>query len=158
MKNFPGQGKVREVWFKYGKLAKHCKISGKSQGILKFCQNWDVYGSLRNFQKLINLRKIVIIVLLNDIKILRISLLPRLFDKKFQAVFEKKTEEYASCSVINEKGPFWKIWWLRAAFENIWKIGKSHGKVREFWNRKWVVTLNHEVTKQWWNFTKCIHS
>ena len=35
MKIFPGQGKVREVWFESGKLAK----IGKSQGISKFCQN-----------------------------------------------------------------------------------------------------------------------
>ena len=27
------------------------------------------------------------------------------------------------------------------AVENVWKMVKSEGKVREFWNKKWVATL-----------------
>ena len=62
---------------------------------------------------------------------------------KFQAVFEKKTEECASNSVINEtKGPSWNIWWQRAAVENVWKMVKSHGKVIE-------KSGNFEIENEW---------
>ena len=57
--------------------------------------------------------------------------LTRMLYFKFQAVFVKKTEECASCSVINEiKVLSWKIVWLRTAIENVWKMvksGKSQG-------------------------------
>ena len=62
---------------------------------------------------------------------------------KFQAVFEKKTEEWASCSVINEiKGPSWNIWWQRASVENVWKMVKSQGKVME-------KSRNFETENEW---------
>ena len=45
-------------------------------------------------------------------------------------MFEKKTEECASCTVINEiKVLSWKIWWLRTAVEKVWKMVKNEGKV-----------------------------
>ena len=79
---------------------------------------------------------IVFIVLLMTFKFSVLCIpdcLTRMLYFKFQAVFEKMTEECASCSVINEiKGPSWNIWWLRADIENIWKMVKSQGKVREF--------------------------
>ena len=50
MKNFPGQGKVREFWFESGKLEKLTKVREKS-GNFKISENLDGYGSLFNFQK-----------------------------------------------------------------------------------------------------------
>ena len=62
---------------------------------------------------------------------------------KFQVMFEKKTEECARCSVINElKVLFWKIWWLRVAVEKIWKMVKNQGKVME---KSW----NFETENKW---------
>ena len=58
--------------------------------------------------------------------------LTRMLYFKFQAVFENKTEECASCSVINEiKVLTCKIWWLRTVIEKIWKMVKCQGKIVE---------------------------
>ena len=52
MKTFPDQGKVRKIWFESGILEKkNWQKSGKTEGISKFSENWDGYGSLFNFQK-----------------------------------------------------------------------------------------------------------
>ena len=141
IKNFPGQGKIREFGFSQG----NWQNIGKSQRISKLrCP----YSSLLNFQKLINLLNIVFIVLLNDIYILEFLYIPDCLTKmlwyfKFQAGFEKKTEEYASCSVINEiKGLSWNFWWLRATVENVWKKVKSQGKVME-------MSGNSEIENEW---------
>ena len=68
MNIFPGQGKVGEVWFESGKLAKNGESPGKVRELGNFIffffffffffQNlrWLCYGSLLNFQKLINLQ------------------------------------------------------------------------------------------------------
>ena len=65
---------------------------------------------------------------------------------KFQCVFEKKTEECASSSVINEK----KCAVLedlvaengrQKSLENGEKSGESHWRVRDFEIKKWVATL-----------------
>ena len=46
--------------------------------------------------------------------------LSRMLYLKYEALFEKKTEKCASCSVINEiKVLSWKIWWLRMAIEKV---------------------------------------
>ena len=64
----PRSGKMSEKW-KFSRSGKSqgslvwvrenrqkLKKSGNGQGISKFSQNWDGYGSLLNFQKLINLQ------------------------------------------------------------------------------------------------------
>ena len=58
--------------------------------------------------------RIVFIVLLKDTKFSEFLCIPdcltRMLYFKFQAVFEKKTEECASCSAINENNRLsWKI-------------------------------------------------
>ena len=69
--------------------------------------------------------------------------LTRMLYFKFQAVFEKKTEECASCSVINEIEVLsCKIWWLRTAAKKVWKMVKSQGKVME-------KSGNFEIENEW---------
>ena len=77
MKNFPGQGKVRKVWFvrEIGKK-KMEKVGGKVMEFQNFVKT-EMSVAVFNFQKLINLQNIVFIVLLNDIQsieILKISI------------------------------------------------------------------------------------
>ena len=54
--------------------------------------------------------------------------LTRMLNLKFQAVFEKKTEECASCLVINEKQKaVLEDLVMRTAIEKVWKMVKSQG-------------------------------
>ena len=62
---------------------------------------------------------------------------------KFQVVFEKKTEECASYSVINEiKVLSCKILWLNMVVEKVWKMVKSQGKNME-------KSGNIEIENEW---------